>query len=146
MIMTVDDLFPYLRTTGYKITSPPSPDYNCAAWAAHEDDRWWWPDPAGIGYWPESSHREENVEAFVQVFIVLGYAPCDGYELEPGFEKIAIFVDSSGAPTHMARQLSDGRWTSKLGRLEDIEHTLDGLINSVYGSVAQVLRRPATGS
>jgi hypothetical protein len=118
--MTVDDLFPYLRATRYKVTSPSSSDYNCAAWAAHEDDRWWWPDSAGIGYWPDTSDREENVEAFVQVFTALGYAPCDGHELEPGFEKIAIFVNSSGAPTHMARQLSDGRWTSKLGSLSTV--------------------------
>lgn len=142
MSTTIEDLFPHLQATGYEITSPPSTEYNCIAWAAHEDDRWWWPDPAGIGYWPDNSRREENVGVFVQLFNTLGYAPCDIPELEPGFEKMAIFVNPNGVPTHVARQLSNGRWTSKLGKAEDIEHSLEGLEGTAYGSVAQILRRP----
>jgi hypothetical protein len=44
-------------------------------------------------------------------------------------------------PTHAARQLPNGRWSSKLGKLEDIEHALDDICGSAYGSVVPVLKR-----
>jgi len=46
-------------------------------------------------------------------------------------------------PTHAARQLENGRWTSKLGELEDIEHDLHHLASGAYGAVVQILKRPA---
>ena len=55
-------------------------------------------------------------------------------------KKIAIFgmkeSDGSVSPTHAARQLESGEWTSKLGKdFEDIPHTtLDALNGPVYGS------------
>ena len=67
---------------------------------------------------------------------------CLSDSLESGFEKIALFVDPSGMPTHAARQLTDGRWTSKLGASVDIEHSLRDLEGDQYGRVALVLRRP----
>jgi hypothetical protein len=62
--------------------------------------------------------------------------------LELEYQKIAIYIDVSGTPTHAARQLPNGKWTSKLGWLEDIEHELDGLTGDRYGCVAQILKRP----
>jgi hypothetical protein len=38
--------------------------------------------------------------------------------------------------------LPNGRWTSKLGEREDIEHSLHDLTGMVYGSVVLVLKRP----
>lgn len=132
--------FPRLSLSGYKITSPQSPDYNCIAWAADETDRWWW--PLGKVFWPVNAPREVSMKAFIQVFATLGYTPCDNNALEHGFEKIAIYVDNNGEPTHAARQLRHGKWTSKLGNFIDIEHELDGLNDSEYGAVAQILKRP----
>lgn len=144
--MSIEQSFPHLRPTGYWVTSPSTPDYNCIAWAADEDNRWWEPDPFGLYYWPESSPREFSLVAYVQAFISLGYTPCDSDDLEPGFEKVVLYVNLQGIPTHAAKQLGNGRWTSKLGQSEDIEHSLEGLKDSMYGSVAQVLRRPLAGS
>jgi|GEM_PF-3681614 len=56
----------------------------------------------------------------MQAFATLGYEVCDNVELEPGFEKIALYAGADGIPTHAARQLQAGPWTSKLGRMEDI--------------------------
>jgi hypothetical protein len=97
----------------------------------------------GQGYWPEQAPREETLAAFVHAFETLGYSRCDSSEHEPGFEKVALYA-REGTPTHAARQLEDGKWTSKLGELEDIEHTLEGIAGSSYGEVAQILRRPFT--
>ena len=72
-------------------------------------------------YWPSEAPMEGGVAAFVTAFGILGYEPCANGALEDGFEKVAIYALPSGV-THMARQLDTGRWTSKIGGLEDIDH------------------------
>jgi hypothetical protein len=66
--------------------------------------------------------------------------------LEPGFEKIAIFAKQSGnkrVPTHAARQLDSGEWTSKLGACEDISHAEAVSVSGpAYGNVAYFMSRP----
>jgi hypothetical protein len=83
-----------------------------------------------------------TIEAFRLAFATLGHEICSGEELEPGFEKIALFANNEGVPKHAARQLSNGKWTSKLGRLEDIEHSLHDLEGTLYGSVVLIMKRP----
>ena len=138
--------FPGLDPAKFKITSPKTDEYNCIAWASdeNENDRWWWPDQMKQNYWPPGVPRETTVAAFVKAYQTVGYDPCDTGDLEDGFEKIAIYVSATGKPTHAARQLSDGQWTSKLGRGHDITHALDGISGfraRSYGTVAQFLRR-----
>ena len=44
--------------------------------------------------------------------------------------------------THAARLKADGKWTSKLGTEEDIEHnTLESMEGDLYGLVIQILRK-----
>src|SRR4051812_40036029 len=117
--MDIEDYFPRLRDSGHRVTSPATTDYNCIAWAAGRQDDWWWPDPMGTSYWPAGAPRAETLAAFVLAFGLLGYVPCDSDAVEPGTEKVALYA-RDGAPTHAARQLPDGRWTSKLGTMEDI--------------------------
>lgn len=138
----LEKIFPNLKSPGYSIKSPISIYYNCIAWAANEADRWWWPDVNEQYYWPAEVKREESLTAFIKAFGLLGFKPCKDSKLEPGFEKVAIYVDRDGKPSHAARQLPSGMWTSKLGNLEDIEHTFEGLENSHYGKVAKILKRP----
>jgi hypothetical protein len=136
----VDQAFPNLRSSGFRITSEATGEYNCIAWSVHDTENWWWPNPLAA-FWPEGVPLEETLPAFIEAFRTRGFVPCESFELEHGFEKIAIYVDSQGTPTHAARQLSNGGWTSKLGPQEDIEHTLNGLTGPEYGQVAQVLKR-----
>lgn len=138
----LEQLFPNLQPTGYVITSPVARDTNCIAWAAGINGDWWWPDPMGVSTWPASVRREETVASFIEAFESLGYVTCNNAMLEPGYEKVALFA-VGGVPKHAARQLPNGRWSSKLGILEDVEHALDGLIGVWYGQVVQVLKRPA---
>lgn len=143
--MPFDAIFPRLGPSGYTITSPASVGYNCIAWAAGDEQRWWWPDKMATGYWPSNAPREETLEAFVHALKTIGYTACESEAIEPEMEKVAIYCLPGGKPTHVARQLPNGKWTSKLGKLEDIEHTLDGLVSSDYGSVGQYLKRPIAG-
>jgi hypothetical protein len=133
-------LLPGLAGSGYVVTSPASPAYNCIAWAVGETDRWWWPDAIGVGYWPDGVPREETLAAFLAAYTTLGYAPTANPAPEPDAVKVAIYA-RSGLPTHAARQLPSGRWTSKLGQAEDIEHDLSDLVSSIYGDVAVILAR-----
>ena len=121
--------FPKLFAAGYEITSKAEPFYNCIAWAAHDTHRPWWPNP--FGYWPFWIKREETLACFVRAFQVLGYRVCAHSRPERGYEKVALYAVGDH-PKHMARQLANGLWTSKLGHWEDITHfTLDAV--EAYG-------------
>lgn len=137
--------YPKLQSSGFKTTSDKSAEYNCIAWAAGDSERWWWPyvDPPPYSFWPEGVPREETLHAFLTAFRTLGYSPCHNTRFESGFEKVAFFGEPDKAPKHAARQLQSGLWTSKIGRSEDIEHTLAGLGSSHYGGVIQIMKRRA---
>jgi hypothetical protein len=141
----LDLLFPSLSASGYEITSPAAPDYNCIAWAAEDISRWW--EPVAIPlpsyyYWPPGVSLELMLASYVQAFESVGYRVCDD-SLEEGVEKIALYVSADGLPTHAARQLASGEWTSKLGKSVDIRHrSLAALEGEMYGRVARLMRRP----
>lgn len=143
MVSPLEQLCPGLVGSGYRVTSPRDRHYNCIAWAADDTRNWWWPSQdAEAEYWPPGIPRVRTLEAFRAVFAGLGYAPCDIAAPEPGFEKVALYANELGLPTHAARQLSGGRWTSKLGRAEDIEHALHDLEGDLYGTVVLLMKRP----
>jgi hypothetical protein len=144
MVERLEERFPGLRGTFHRVTSPATRDYNCIAWAAGDTAHWWWPDvdpEDDAVFWPPGVALEERPAAFVAAFATLGHAPCSGEEAELAFEKVALFARDS-VPTHAARQLPDGRWTSKLGRREDIEHDLNAVTGELYGTVVLFLKRP----
>ena len=144
MVNSLEQYFPNLQQRLYMVTSPASPQYNCIAWAIGDQNNWWWPDPAGLGYWPKEVPREESLRGFELAFATEGFVPCENTNLEPGIVKIALYANGE-QPTHAARQLENGKWSSKLGPLEDIEHTLDGLEGELYGTVCLIFRRASTG-
>ena len=134
--------FPRLRYEPFEVKSPRTIQYNCIGWAIGDDQNVWWP---GGKYWPDGVRPDDSVTAFLAAFATLGYERCDSADLEPGFEKVVLYVDEQhGRVTHAARQLADGRWTSKLGQQWDINHSLEGVCgpDPAYGRVAQIMRRP----
>ena len=137
--------------------TPPLPKgYNCIAFAAGHTDsppgdmnRPWWPHPNKFYFWPPHLPREypglETVENFVRAFEWIGYRRCKDGKLRTGIEKVVIFLKNN-RPTHAARQLESGLWTSKCGRLEDIQHeTLTVMECSDYGKAAVFLHRRRDG-
>jgi hypothetical protein len=135
---------PYMASDGVACTSPPDTDYNCIAWAAGDHQNWWepWPLPDPDYYWPAGAPRQYTLLAYQRAFETVGFQPCANGTLEVGFEKIALYV-LNGVPKHAARQLLDGRWTSKLGKFIDVRHgSPHGAEGPLYGTVALYMRRP----
>lgn len=146
MVLSESDLpviFPSLAGTDYAITSDYNEDYNCIAWAAEVDTEWWEPDPFFIYFWPLGVPRVYALAAYVAAYSTVGYETCDEGILEDDFEKIVIYLDSlTNRPLHAARQLNDGKWTSKLGKNVDIMHsTPEGLNGQNYGVATQFMKR-----
>lgn len=133
--------FPRLADGHFRITSPRDYRYNCIAWAAAEDHRWWHPSAFPPLHWPDAYPREDTLAGWIAAFETLGFHECSSSQPEPGTEKVALYAWSE-FPLHVARQLPGGRWTSKLGTMEDIEHDLEGLAGSAYGYVVVILARP----
>ena len=134
---------PYINSENHQITSPPTRRYNCIAWAAGFDTDWWWPEKEY--FWPQGVPREVTLSAFLAAFETLGYDECQDSALEEGYEKVALFARSDGkgdlVPTHAAKQLSNGYWTSKLGSLDDIEHIkLEDINGPAYGAPVRFMR------
>ena len=125
----------------YVETSPEDNRYNCIAWTFRDRTRYWWPIP--FFYWPSEVPRQVTIEAFRQLYIVNGYTVCDNGNLEAGYEKVAIYVRNQ-KPTHAAKQLPNGKWSSKLSDQEDVEHdSLEDLID-LFGDIEVILRREIT--
>ncbi len=143
-------LFPRLKSGGYRITSPQSDKPNCIGWALQSP---FYFDPVGAGgtflggyYWPEGIRQDDSLDAWSRLFELFGFRECESHELEPETEKIAIYAGPDGEAWHVARQLPSGEWTSKLNKLEDIQHqTLDALFGADYVAIAKIMKRPRRG-
>ncbi len=138
--------FPFLDPANHIVVGPESDFHNCIAWAAGFDDRKIWPGVAEY-HWPACLPQEESLASLIAFFVSLGYQQCDDPSLEEGFEKVALFADpEDDYPTHAARQLPNGWWSSKMGwDGVTIEH--DGLAcieGNQYGRAVLSLRRPTS--
>lgn len=139
----LEEFFPNLKRESYRITSAVAIEYNCIAWAIEKDGLVWWPDSMDLYAWPHDIARDERLQIFITFFRRLGYEICDDDKLESGFEKVALYVDDHGRGTHSAKQLKNGKWTSKLGQDEDIEHSsLNALTGAKLGTIGRILKRP----
>ena len=136
--MSFDRDFPDLTDISSKTTSSTDPKYNCVAWAFKDNKRWWWPSPRA--YWPSAFSGLTAIQAFESWLDADGWEPTDNSEFEKGIEKLALYT-KEGSPTHMARMLENGSWTSKLGQSIDISHELNDLEGPAYGSVRQLYRK-----
>jgi hypothetical protein len=140
--------FGNLAARDFKCASDPDDDYNCIAWAAGKTDRPWWPTTTAPYFWPpglpkEPPHVAETLDNFIEAFKRQGYEVCWGGRFSRRYEKVAIYVGNKGKPTHAARMLPSGGWSSKLGDEEDIEHKdVKCIEGKLYGQTKVFLKRP----
>jgi hypothetical protein len=125
----LEALFPRLRDSGYVVTSDYDAEYNCVSYIADDRRQRWEPEERGGWYWPPHLPKNDfSLDNYVRCFEFLMFRRCDDGSFEEGVEKIAVFVDDDGEFSHVARQLSDGWWSSKLGFYEDISHPANELL------------------
>jgi len=134
--------FPNLNAANHRDIDPTDyiPTYNCLAWSLGIDD-----DVLSSfdGHtWPGNAPRND---AFIMTVVIMyesrGFCLCTDGSLEGGYDKIALYVQGNKF-THVARQLENGKWTSKMGADVDIEHDApDDLAGPCYGCVATFMKR-----
>jgi hypothetical protein len=141
----IDAAFPNLASSDYTTTSPDDDGYNCFCWAIRQDknDVWCSPTPIAGYYWPPGLARNATLITFIELYeLEGGYVSCDNGTFEEGYEKIVLYVDATNEICHASRQLPSGKWTSKLGVLDDIEHDDPFVLEADYGPVLQFMKRP----
>jgi hypothetical protein len=147
MLPEDEEPYPNLIARGYRKTSKLNPNYNCVAWALDWITSRWidHTEPQEPGcIWPDDVPKGPHVENYMRLFAKFGYVPCNGPELEDGFDKVAFWDDQhQWGFAHVARQLPNGHWTSKLGNGNDIEHnTLDAINCGNYPNAFKFMKRP----
>jgi hypothetical protein len=109
------------------------------------DWAWYSPEPKVAGYyWLPGVPKEWTLSSIKLTFKKHGYSEeTENRSIESGWDKVAFFGDIHGVPNHFARQLASGAWTSKMARLNDIEHSnlecLEGIDG--YGPVILIMKR-----
>ena len=135
--------FPNLVAEGFEIKSDPTIDYNCIAWAADDNERWWEPGVLD-GYWPAAAPQEFTFAGLIAGFATIGYEECPSADYEEGYDKVAFYGTADDNATHAAKQVGPNLWSSKCGITEDITHTLTGLVSDRYGRAMRFVRRRKT--
>lgn len=137
---------PNITKNNHLIASRATKAYNCVAWALGDEGRWYEPTPSGQYFWPSNKNKDYSLKSYVEMFAEQGFAICEECRPEHGFQKISVYA-KEGEFTHVALQLPSGRWSSKLGTLEDIEHdTLEVLSGPAYGKPSLFMRRTESES
>jgi hypothetical protein len=133
--------FPHLGHE-YEVLGPATKVYNCIAWSIGITNRWVWPARPG---------QPATVRDFDELYGRYGYRRVKGLNFDKavGSDKLVLYVkrkpDGTIEPTHGARQLSDGSWSSKLGQLPLIRHLdPDDLDGASYGVPFAVYVRSQT--
>jgi len=130
--------WPLLKVNTFIYTSLETGDYNCVSWALGLTDV-----DRGFIYTDDGdAEPDQNIDRYINYFRDFGFVVCESSEFEKDFEKIALYANELSQFLHVARQLEDGTWTSKLGEYEDINHfNLDALSGPFYGSPFIYMKR-----
>jgi hypothetical protein len=135
--------FPNLTPASFTTSSPIDYAYNCVAWALARDQTQWW-QPGGPPYfWPiPNAPASLSIGAYISGFEATGFRLCRSRRYLRGWQKIAIYTLGGQIFKHVAAQLPDSTWTSKLGQGQDITHgALESLEGPLYGQVTHLMRR-----
>lgn len=133
---------PRVSADNCAITSRASKAYNCVAWVLADEKRWYEPTVSGQYYWPSEGASNYSLESYAEMFVGQGFVACETPLPENGFQKIALYGKRSEF-SHVALQMPSGRWSSKLGGWEDVEHdTLEVLSGPIYGKPKLFMKRP----
>lgn len=150
-------LFPDLaQDENFRLESEATDIYNCIAWAMGYDDRWIAPIEAPGYWWPEGVEKNFMPNTLIDAFIKEGFEICHTYDLEKGYDKVALYKRSilyKGMPleiwSHASRIVAEGIEHCKFGQdcdgrhsLGMVEKTAAGLEELGYGRIFCIMKRP----
>jgi hypothetical protein len=128
----------------FEVLAPASVTYNCIGWSVGNNSTW---------VWPTDSTRKAQLVDFDTLYRSYGFYRARGisFKRRPGYEKILLYAirreDGSIKPTHAARQMPDGSWSSKLGSLPLIRHLHPNDVSGpTYGQPFAIYIRRSPGS
>ena len=135
-------VFPNLANEAFEVVCSPSSTNNCIAYAAGDNTMWW---GTGYGfYWPSGINRSRHIKSLIALFEALGYTICSKPDMNPGYQKVALYANGENDWTHASLQMPNGRWRSKLGNGPLIEHRApESISGEVYGNVHTYMRKAA---
>ncbi|MBI4648181.1 MAG: hypothetical protein HY738_16760 [Bacteroidia bacterium] len=134
-----DKNFPNSFDAQFEISSPKTCKYNCLAWAMNDNTKWW--DYEDDYYWVAGIEKNGKLKTFIKLLECFNYKKTNTASYESGYDKIALFSKDKIECTHLAKQLKEEIWTSKLGSSYDVLHTLKGIENGIYGDVKIIMKR-----
>ena len=137
----IERSFPNLKhKENFEYTSNQTDDYNCVAWANEKDD-----DFITIPYYNSNDCFNDMLEGYINYFISFGFERTEYFEKDNKYTIIALYTKDENQFMHVARLLENGKWTSKIGNWEDIEHTtLNSLSGGAYGEPTVFMRKLKT--
>ena len=135
--------WPQLNANNFHFTSEKTRVYNCLAWATGQTNIWIDMSYFQARYNIDSADLDHSAKGYAECLSkYYGFEICSDGKLEEGMEKVVLYEDENKDWTHIARQLDNGHWTSKMGALEDIEHyTAESLSGGDYGKPVIYMRR-----
>lgn len=133
--------YPNLFVDSYHKTSEETKDYNCVAWILGKQD-----ESVDLCLDDEGEpipDFDPTPAPYIEYFKKFGFILYEEAGLIEGIEKIALYQGREDYFEHVAKQLPNGNWTSKVGEFEDIEHyTLEALNNPTnYGHPTIIMGR-----
>ena len=131
--------FPKLNEgVNFKFTSLGTDVYNCVAWASEITDDW-------TQEYDSNGNLLLDAISYIDYFKRIGFKITDNRSIEKNKIKIAVYISTHNIQhdfKHVARMLPNGKWTSKLGDWEDIEHdTPELLTGNSYGNKIIIMER-----
>lgn len=151
-----------MRPNDFRLSSPREPECSCLSYVVGDKERHWWP-PGPLAtrrsnlliqlgppdVWPVDLPPDATLANVCALLSRLGFVDCeDAVAIDPKTTLVvAIFLDSGTAPAHFAQQLPNGKWLSKLGGGNDIEHrTTHSVEGGANGTLAHKMCRPRTAA
>lgn len=125
------------RQVNFGFTSVQTWDYNCVMWSLNIDDDW------KDFFYTEDGYvsPDQSINPYINFFKERGFQICENGELEPGQTKICIY-SKNGIFSHVSRLMENGRWASKMGNYEDIEHLSEFDVSGIgYGKPETYMKK-----
>jgi len=135
----IEKSFPNSYKEPFEITSSETPDYNCLAWALNDNSKWYESDDDY--FWFNDIARDNLLTTIQKIFENLGFHQTNFAKYQIDYERIALFSIDNNECSHLARQIDEDKWTSKLGSSYDVNHSIKSIENGIYGNAVIFLER-----